>query len=251
MSKELIIKGHRLSSEKMTVCVPIVSSNSDSIILEVNNAVFAGAKMIELRADMFDMLLEGDDLLSLLEKIAQICTNTIVLFTIRTSIEGGNAEIDDATLCDILKMVSSSSFVDMIDIEVTHLANANLLVKSIKNDGVFVVASHHNFGETYNRQKLLTIYNMLYESGADVLKVAMMPQSKEDVLRLMTVTEEAGRLYPDRLFIAISMGQLGQVSRFAGISCGSAVSFAALEQNSAPGQLGFAEMQHILEIIQK
>ncbi len=49
--------------------------------------------------------------------------------------------------------------------------------------------------------------------------------------------------------ITMSMGPIGQLSRVAGSVTGSAVTFGAGAEASAPGQLGAAELKQILDIL--
>ena len=249
MSKKIIIKGHRLSDETATICIPIMSSKYEDIFSEVSESIEAGAQMIELRCDMFDCIKERTVLLKLLSDIAGIAKNTILLFTIRTDVEGGNITISDEEYSDILISVADSGCVDLIDVEATHICDATGLIYRLHQKNVVVVASHHNFNETYENDRILEIYARLDASGADILKLAMMPQSREDVLRLMMCTEEAGRLYESKLFISIAMGSIGQVSRVASGLCGSAVTFASLKCDSAPGQLSFDDTRMVLQIL--
>lgn len=48
-----------------------------------------------------------------------------------------------------------------------------------------------------------------------VVKVAVMPQSKQDVLDLMNYTRGFKTLNPEQEYATMSMGKLGRVSRFA------------------------------------
>jgi 3-dehydroquinate dehydratase-1 len=73
-----------------------------------------------------------------------------------------------------------------------------------------------------------------------------MPQSEEDVSRLLSVAKAVCDEF-DRPLIAIAMGRLGTVSRTEGERYGSAMTFAALGQGSAPGQIPVDQLRRELE----
>jgi 3-dehydroquinate dehydratase-1 len=87
------------------------------------------------------------------------------------------------------------------------------------------------------------------ESDADIVKLAVMPQSREDVLSLLAETGSFHETYPDQPLITMSMGALGVVSRIAGETFGSCVTFGAGNQASAPGQMPMDELEKILNAI--
>ena len=53
----------------------------------------------------------------------------------------------------------------------------------------------------------------MQDMGADIPKIAVMPQSKRDVLTLLAATEEMVSDYADRPIITMSMSGLGSISR--------------------------------------
>lgn len=87
--------------------------------------------------------------------------------------------------------------------------------------------------------------------GADIVKLAVMPQNMEDVLKLLSVTNEFKEENPDTPVITMSMGKMGMISRLCGESFGAAVTFAAHKKASAPGQMEMHEVADILEKMHK
>ncbi|HFB3637004.1 TPA: type I 3-dehydroquinate dehydratase, partial [Neisseria gonorrhoeae] len=84
---------------------------------------------------------------------------------------------------------------------------------------------------------------------ADICKIAVMPQSSEDVLTLLSATLEAKRLVAKPV-ITMSMGQTGAVSRLAGQVFGSSITFGSGTQNSAPGQIGVSALRAALDCLE-
>lgn len=75
-----------------------------------------------------------------------------------------------------------------------------------------------------------------------------MPGQFKDLLSLLEVTREAADKY-DRPLITMSMGETGFLSRICGEITGSALTFAAGRNASAPGQAGAENMRNILKNI--
>ena len=83
--------------------------------------------------------------------------------------------------------------------------------------------------------------------GADILKVAVMPQNKADVLTLLSATEEMYRLYAQRPLLTMSMASDGVISRLCGEAFGSAMTFANPGTASAPGQVPLDVVDTVLD----
>ena len=86
------------------------------------------------------------------------------------------------------------------------------------------------------------------ELGADISKIAVMPQSRKDVLTLLSVTEERSR-HALRPVITMSMSETGLISRLAGEVFGSAVTFGSVTNASAPGQIPVEQLSRVLDIL--
>ena len=91
----------------------------------------------------------------------------------------------------------------------------------------------------------------MQELHADILKIAVMPKNRQDVLTLLAATEEMERKDAKSPLVTMSMGGLGVISRCAGESFGSSITFGAAEKASAPGQLEVSELKKILDTIHK
>ena len=78
-----------------------------------------------------------------------------------------------------------------------------------------------------------------------------MPQNADDVVRLLKLTNDMKQKYPTLPVVTMSMGALGVVSRMAGEIFGSCITFGAVGETSAPGQIPADQLEHILGIIHK
>ena len=81
--------------------------------------------------------------------------------------------------------------------------------------------------------------------GADILKLAVMPKSEEDLMALLTATVMM-KSRSDKPVITMSMGKTGVLSRLCGEMSGSSVTFAAGIKASAPGQITAERMRKTL-----
>ena len=89
----------------------------------------------------------------------------------------------------------------------------------------------------------------MQEMGGDVVKLAVMPETGEDVLCLMAASLDMRERYADRPFVTMSMGPMGAVTRISGGLTGSAITFGTAGEASAPGQLPARKLALCLQIL--
>ena len=90
----------------------------------------------------------------------------------------------------------------------------------------------------------------MYNSGADIPKLAVMPQSDRDVINLMTATLNAREIFGgDIPVITMSMAKAGVISRIGAPVTGSAVTFGCIGKESAPGQVEVSRLKDILSLM--
>ena len=88
------------------------------------------------------------------------------------------------------------------------------------------------------------------ERGADIAKIAVMPEYKKDLLTLLAATECAAEEMQIPV-VTMSMGEIGLLSRLSGEIFGSALTFGTAGAASAPGQMDAVELRKILTLIHK
>ena len=108
--------------------------------------------------------------------------------------------------------------------------------------------SNHDFEKTPTLLEMKERLEKMEILGSDILKIAVMPNSKKDVLNLLHLTMEMSEKLSKPL-ITMSMGQMGVISRICGELVGSAMTFASAGQASAPGQIAVEDMNLLLEAI--
>ena len=148
------------------------------------------------------------------------------------------------------KMVIASGHIDLVDVEVFSMKEENAsIIEAAHEHGVKVVGSNHDFSKTPNKEEMIERLCYMQNIGVDIPKIAVMPQEKKDVLKLLEATEEMVSQYADRPIVTMSMSAMGAVSRITGETFGSAITFGALGKASAPGQIQVKELKRILEIM--
>lgn len=247
MENKLIIKGRIIGEGKPLVCVPVMGLDKETVISQIKDLVSKSAPMIEWRVDAFAEADNYNAIEEVLEEIKSLVEGTILVYTYRSAKQGGLGKYSDDVVKEIHKIGAESESVDFVDIE--YFVSGKEEVERIRNYGANVIASHHNFDMTPKTDEMMSMLEEIKESGADVVKLAVMPNTADDVIRLLDVTEKFHKNNMERPLITMSMGALGAVSRIAGQLCGSCVTFGSGEQASAPGQLPFEKLEEILEVI--
>lgn len=147
--------------------------------------------------------------------------------------------------------VCASGFVELVDFEMNndpeHIARVRAAAHA---HGVALVLSYHNFQSTPAQEVLCQRFAQAKSLGADVAKIAVMPQRLEDVLSVLGATLASSQTL-DIPLVSMSMGGYGALTRLFGWTFGSAMSFVVGAGTSAPGQVPIADMNAVLEIMQR
>lgn len=225
------------------ICVPLVGESLLTVMNELQYTMALPVSILEWRMDFFK-----EDYLTALPHIAKEKGSKTLLCTVRTKAEGGNAEVNAAEYKKIVNAVIASGFCDIIDIELCWGEQAaKELINEAHKQGVAVVLSKHYFTVTPEIDEMYQIYHQMARLGADLPKLAVMPENMEDVLKLLMVSHRANQAFGP--VIAISMGEMGKISRISGGFFGSCVTFAAGKQASAPGQMNVEDINAIIHDI--
>lgn len=246
---ELVIKEKKIGTGRPLVCVPVTESERDAIIREITYLSQSGADMIEWRLDTFPSFRDCNAVRDILDAVAPVLGNKIFLYTFRSKAQGGVAEIDAETLENLQDLAVESGCVDLIDLEYFEEKHPAHRIRHLQEGGVRVVTSHHDFDETPEPEVMQMLLEKMCAGGADIVKLAVMPQSVKDVLNLLEVTAKFHEENPDTPIITMSMGKLGNISRLCGETFGSCVTFGAHEKPSAPGQYEMKALLDVLNVI--
>jgi 3-dehydroquinate dehydratase-1 len=200
--------------------------------------------------DWFEGVFDFAKVEDVLKDLRPALGETPLLFTFRTSKEGGERSIEADAYAELNKNVAATGLVDLVDVEVfTGDEVVKDIIAAAHAKGVKVVASNHDFDKTPDKDDIVGRLRKMQELDADIPKIAVMPQNKKDVLTLLTATEEMATEYADRPIITMSMAGTGLISRLCGEVFGSALTFGAVGKASAPGQMNAADLNTVLNLI--
>lgn len=246
----VIIRETAIGEGMPKICVPIVEKTRAEIIKAAEEIKTLPADLVEWRADWFEQVFEAEVVFDVLQELRRILGELPLLFTFRTKKEGGEKEIDEKYYRTLNQIVVESGLADLIDVEVFIGDDVvNDLVRTAHENGVRVIGSNHDFEKTPEKDEIIRRLCRMQEMEVDLPKIAVMPREKEDVLTLLAATEEMNRKYADRPIITMSMAGDGVISRLCGEVFGSALTFGAAGQVSAPGQIDVKALRQILTIL--
>ena len=244
------IRGCRIGEGRPKVILPIVERAEAAILEKAAQFSTLQADCGEWRVDHFDDARTPGAVARCLAKLRVALKDKLLLVTFRTQAEGGQAALSPAEYRQFLELVLDTDCADLLDIEFfTAGADLPKLVEQAHTAGVPVVCSSHDFHKTPPRAELVRRMVAMQQAGADLPKVAVMPQSRIDVLELLAATAEMADQHPETPVITMSMGALGAVSRLAGEAFGSAMTFANPGQASAPGQVSLDIVNEVLDAL--
>lgn len=232
------------------ICIPIVGRTRMEILAEASSFSTLPVDLVEWRADWYVDVFSTDKVIETAKRLRETLGNIPVLFTFRTAKEGGEKNISPEAYSELNIAVAESGFVDLVDVEAfTGDELVKKLIRKIHACDVKVIASNHDFEKTPEKAEIIRRLKKMQELDADIPKIAVMPNSRQDVLTLLSATLEMTENYADRPVITMSMAGTGVVSRLTGESFGSALTFGAASKASAPGQINVEKLQLVLDII--
>ncbi len=232
------------------ICVPIVSVTQEEILEDAGELLELPVDIAEWRADWYEDVGDLSKVLDTAKRLRERLGDIPLLFTFRTAKEGGEKSLETEDYVALNKAAAESGFVDMLDVELfTGDREVMSLIEFAHRHQVRVIVSSHDFRKTPSRETILGRLRKMQELGADIPKIAVMPQIKNDVLALLAATVEMSEQYARVPIITMSMAGTGVVSRLAGETFGSAVTYGSAGKQSAPGQVAVEELSRILNLI--
>lgn len=252
-SKPIELKGKPIAGGKFPLlCTPLVGCTQEELMAELAVVLPKKPDVLEWRVDFFQPIGDTAAVIAAANAIKKEAAKIPVLFTRRSTIEGGEKiAVNEAQVIAMYKLVCESRTIDLIDYEMANeVANIAQVRDAAKANGIKLVLSFHNFSYTPGLEALAAKFLRADQLGADVAKVAVMPRDLDDVLTLLTATREASKKLRIPL-ISMSMGPYGALTRLFGWTFGSALTFAVGASSSAPGQVPIEDLNTVLAILQK
>ncbi len=231
--------------------VPITAKNKEQALAQAQViANTADADLAEFRIDLLSFASDTKQVIALGHELKKILGNKPMIATIRTKNEGGQLEISDADYGKTYQAYLKNPFMDWLDVEMFRDQKVvSEIVQKAHQKKMLVVMSNHDFQKTPSQDEIEKRLLKQDQMGADVLKIAVMPKSKQDVFTLMNATLKVSQQTTKPL-LTMSMGQLGTISRVATANMGGSYSFGMIGEASAPGQIDVTKLKQILKTVQ-
>lgn len=215
------------------VCGSIVEDNKIGIMKSLKEAISQEADYIELRLDVIENI-NSSKAKDIINSIKEITTTPIIL-TNRTRTEGGHFTGSEEERIKILK--DNAPLVEYTDIE---LSTDDTLRQQVIDNANKTIISYHNFEKTPTKEYLQDIITEAKKVG-DIAKIAVKPLKIEDTYTIIELMIHNNNL------IGISMDELGRYTRIIGPIINIPITYAAINTQSAPGQLNVKETRDIIE----
>lgn len=238
-----------LGEGRPKICVPLVERTSASLLSRARLCPESAADLIEWRADWYDDIEQEDITADLLPQLRDVLGGFPLLFTFRTKPQGGERELAPEAYENLLTSVIASGNIDAVDVELTMPEESiRRLIALAHAHHTVIILSHHDFTQTPSQEEILSFLTRMDALGGDIAKIAVMPRSEEDVLALLSATLQA-RHNLSCPVITMAMGSMGLISRLSGETFGSCLTFGAIGQTSAPGQIDAGQLRTVLDVI--
>lgn len=224
-----------LPGQNRSLVVASIDANPYSQALAAKNL---GTDVLELRLDLLgiDSL---DAAISLTEQVS--CIGVPCIATNRIPAEGGCWGGREEDRLEILEAILPH--LDAVDIEMCA-PGKDRIIKKAKSNQTTVIISSHFFDNTPPVEEISELFRKGKEAGADITKIATMPHSPSDVLKLLEAANSA-----DSPVCAIAMGKIGSYSRVVGGLYGSVLTYGCIGKAVAPGQLRIDRLKAAMEML--
>ncbi len=196
-----------------------------------------GVGLLELRADLF----RKSDPAYIVDQIKRRKLLKIpLLLTLRNQKDEGAAKIfSDEHKRQII--AAALPLVDMIDIELSSPLLKPVVAEAHRHKVKVIVSSHYLKAMP---RDLESIFKKSLGARADIVKIAAMASSFDDVMTMLVFTHRH-RKHP---LITMSLGPLGSITRLILPAAGSQYTYTFLNKSTAPGQIDVATLKSHMKV---
>jgi len=245
---------------KYNLCIPIpIRVTSIKGVKSIfDKAIKSKPNLIELRFDYISDVktLSKNFVIDLLNIIHP---HAAVIFTFRDSFEGGQIEIEQKERFKILKMFIETK-PDYIDIEMNTDTNIlSQIINLASQKKVKIIFSYHNFEKTLTYKEGIELVHNFHDKldkkllikpnivEDNIYKIIFTAQNFKDNIIPLKLCKEFSN--SNQKIISFCMGSLGIFSRISCVLVGSFLTYASLEEKTAPGQINIDTMKELYNLI--
>ncbi|HSH88527.1 MAG TPA: type I 3-dehydroquinate dehydratase, partial [Ramlibacter sp.] len=149
--KAIVLDGKPAGSGRFpAICAPLVGRTQALVLQEASAVAAKRPDIIEWRVDFFDDIADSAAVIKVAEGIKRIAPDIPLLFTRRSSKEGGEKiAIPEAQVIELYSAVCASGHVDLVDYEMSNEADHVREVRELsRTHGVKLILSFHDFDKT-------------------------------------------------------------------------------------------------------
>jgi 3-dehydroquinate dehydratase-1 len=247
---KVTVKDKVIGGSDPLICLPLVASDKSDLLAQALELKQLNPDLLEWRIDGYEAIKDQSSCLEALQVLQDTVGPIPLIFTCRIHSEGGFKEIPQEARLGLITASIASGGIDLVDIE---LCNAPSFIDTVKKvareNGTKLILSYHNFTETPDENAIHDKLLQAQAMGADIAKLAVMPQNYADVLTLLGATLKARTGTVKVPIVTMSMGPEGGVTRLAGGLFGSDITFAIGKEASAPGQIPIGKLRQAMAVL--
>jgi 3-dehydroquinate dehydratase-1 len=245
---------------KYNICVaiPIKSGDFKQNETIINSVLKENPDFIELRFDYIDNLQYINE--NFVKKLLNLIQPNIpAIFTFRDYSEGGQIKISNEERLKLLKTLVQAQ-PEYLDIEMNsaQFTLEEIIFLAVQNK-VNLVFSYHNFKKTPTYEEGFTIIDsfmnklinkLIIDSKIvrqSIYKVIFTALNFEDNLISLDLCKTFSK--DGHKIICFCMGEPGIISRLFCVKVGSFLTYASLEDKTAPGQININKMKKVYDLL--
>ena len=234
------------------ICMPLIGRTRETLRSEVAAVAAKKPDIIEWRVDFFEGIANTAEVIAVASEIKQAAGDIPLLFTRRSVREGGEKiALSEQQVIELYRAVCAGGHAAIVDYEMGNEPDHVRAVRELSRaGGVKLILSFHDFSKTPAVEFLNERFAQAERLGADIAKVAVMPRAMDDILVLLAATLQSSRKLGIPV-VSMAMGGQGALTRVGGWAFGSAMTFAAGENRSAPGQMPIEDVQAALAVLRR
>ena len=249
---------------KFNICVavPITSGVLERNEEVLKNVLDENPEFVELRFDYIEDIQQITP--TLLKNLLDLIeSQTKAIFTFRDFSEGGQIELGKSERLKVIQLLIEAH-PQYYDIEMKNdRETLQSVINMARENNVKLIYSFHDFEKTptYDegvkliekfKEDLLNNYMVDFLSIKEVIfKMIFTAQKFEDNLIPMKICRDVLEKNKSKSVISFCMGELGIFSRVLSVKVGSFLTYASLEERTAPGQINIKKIREIHELLSK
>jgi 3-dehydroquinate dehydratase-1 len=248
--KKITVKGKVIGGVDPLICLPLVAETKADLLDQATDLTALAPDLLEWRIDGYGMVADIGDSLQTLTELRAAIGEIPLIFTCRIDAEGGILKIDQQVRLELITEAVRTAAVDIIDVEMCNEQSfIDRVIEATQRDDAKLIFSYHNFDQTPDEGFIHAKLVEARDLGADIAKVAVMPNNYGDVLTLLSATLKARTEGLGIPIVTMAMGPGGAVTRLAGGLFGSDITFAIGKEASAPGQIPIGALRKAMDVL--